>query len=105
MKLVTDLQNFKAKVDKEIEQSNNNRGDRRILINQAVEHNLPEAFTLILPIFKGTAKQTIAVEVYVNRPTSPAHSFPRRQTTSWKKCVTVRLMPCWSASRNAARTS
>jgi hypothetical protein len=66
MKLVTDLQNFKAKVDKEIEQSNNNRGDRRILINQAVEHNLPEAFTLILPIFKGTAKQTIAVEVYVN---------------------------------------
>lgn len=66
MKLVTDLQNFKAKVDKEIEQSNNNRGDRRILVNQAVEHNLPEAFTLILPIFKGTAKQTIAVEVYVN---------------------------------------
>lgn len=66
MKLVTDLQNFKAKVDKEIEQSNNNRGDRRILINQAVEHNLPEAFTLILPIFKGTDKQTIAVEVYVN---------------------------------------
>lgn len=66
MKLVTDLQNFKAKVDKEIEQSNNNRGDRRILINQAVEHNLPEAFNLILPIFKGTIRQTIAVEVYVN---------------------------------------
>lgn len=66
MKLVTDLQNFKAKVDKEIEQSNNNRGDRRILINQAVEYNLPEAFTLILPIFKGTIRQTIAVEVYVN---------------------------------------
>lgn len=66
MKLVSDLQNFKARVDKEIENSNNNRGDRRVLINQAVEHNLPEVFSLILPIFKGTAKQTISVEVYVN---------------------------------------
>lgn len=66
MKLVSDLQNFKARVDKDIENSNNNRGDRRLLINQAVEHNLPEAFNLVLPIFKGTEKQTINVEVYVN---------------------------------------
>lgn len=66
MKLVSELQNFKAKVDKEVEQSDNNRGDRRVLINQAVQHNLPEAFTLVLPIFKGVAEQTIQVEVYVN---------------------------------------
>jgi hypothetical protein len=66
MKLVTELQNFKAKVDKEIENSNNNRGDRRMLVNQVVQSNLPEAFSLILPIFKGTEKQTIGVEVYVN---------------------------------------
>lgn len=66
MKLVTELQNFKAKVDKEIEQSDNNRGDRRMLVNQAVQHNLPEAFTLVLPIFKGVPAQTIQVEVYVN---------------------------------------
>lgn len=66
MKLVSDLQNFKARVDKDIEQSDNKRGDRRLLINQAVEHNLPEAFSLNLPIFKGVAEQTIQVEVYVN---------------------------------------
>lgn len=66
MKLVSELQNFKAKVDKEVEQSDNNRGDRRMLINQAVQHNLPEAFTLVLPIFKGVVGQTIQVEVYVN---------------------------------------
>lgn len=66
MKLVTELQNFKAKVDKEIEQSDNNRGDRRILLHQAVQHNLPEAFTLFLPIFKSTPTQSIQVEVYVN---------------------------------------
>lgn len=66
MKLVTELQNFKARVNKEIEQSDNNRGDRRMLLNQAVQHNLPEAFNLLLPIFKGIAEQTIQVEVYVN---------------------------------------
>lgn len=66
MRLVSELQNFKAKVDKELENSNNNRGDRRMLVSQAVEHNLPEAFNLVLPIFKGTPKQTIQVEVYVN---------------------------------------
>lgn len=66
MQLVSDLQNFKAKVDKEIEDSNNNRGDRRILVNQAVQHNLPEAFNLTLPIFRGVEKQTIQAEVYVN---------------------------------------
>lgn len=66
MQLVTDLQNFKAKVDKDIEQSDNKRGDRRILVNQAVQHNLPEAFSLHLPVFKGTEAQTVLVEVYVN---------------------------------------
>ena len=66
MKLVTELQNFKAKVDKELESSNNNRGDRRVLVNQVVQSNLPEAFTLIIPLFKGTPKQTIQAEVYIN---------------------------------------
>lgn len=66
MKLVSELQNFKAKVDKELENSNNNRGDRRMLVSQAVEHNLPENFKLSIPIFKGTPKQTIEIEVYVN---------------------------------------
>lgn len=66
MKLVTDLQNFKAKVDKEIENSDNKRGDRRILVNQVVQSNLPEAFDLNIPVFKGCEKQTVQVEVYVN---------------------------------------
>lgn len=40
--------------------------DNKSVAMKLVTDNLPEAFTLILPIFKGTAKQTIAVEVYVN---------------------------------------
>lgn len=66
MKLVSELQNFRAKVDKEIENSNNNRGDRRMLVNQVVQSNLPEAFNLNIPLFKGMKKATIQVEVYVN---------------------------------------
>ena len=66
MKLVTELQNFRAKVDKDIEKSDNNRGDKRLLINQVVQSNLPEAFNLQIPIFKGTAKQTLNVEVYIS---------------------------------------
>ena len=66
MKMVTELQNFRAKVDKDIEKSDNNRGDKRLLINQVVQSNLPEAFNLCIPIFKGTPKQTINVEVYIS---------------------------------------
>ena len=66
MNLVTELQNFKAKIDKEVEDCDNKRGDRRLLVNQAVQHNLPQAFNLIIPVFKGGEKQTIEIEVYVN---------------------------------------
>ena len=51
MNLVTQLQNFKAKVDKDIENMDNKRGDRRILVNQVVQSNLPEAFNLHLRRF------------------------------------------------------
>lgn len=66
MNLVTELQNFKAKVDKEVEKSDNNRGDKRLLVNQVVQSNLPKAFNICIPLFKGTTKQTINVEVYIN---------------------------------------
>lgn len=65
MKLVTELQRFKAKVEKEIEQADNNRGDRKLLLAQTVESNLPEKFKLCIPLFKGQKKQTFEVEVYI----------------------------------------
>ena len=66
MNLVSDLQNFKAKVDKDLENATNNRGDRKILVNQAVEHNLPDSFHLNIPIFKGIEKSSILCELYVD---------------------------------------
>lgn len=66
MALVTELQNFKAKVAKEIEKLNDNRGNKTELQAQVVESNLPDKFNLVIPIFKGQPKQTIEVEVYIN---------------------------------------
>lgn len=66
MGLVSALKNFKATVNKEIEKSTNDRGDKRQLIDQVAKHNLPDVFNLEIPIFKGQGKSTIAVEVYVN---------------------------------------
>lgn len=65
MQLVSELQNFKAKVDKEIEKADNQRGDKRLLLAQTVQSNLPEKFNLNIPLFKGTSKQIIEVEVHV----------------------------------------
>lgn len=66
MKLVTELRNFKAKIDKELELSDDKRGNQRILKSQFVESNLPKDFKIQLPIFKGMSKETIQVEVEIN---------------------------------------
>lgn len=66
MKLLSELRNFKAKVDKEIEASDDKRGNRRILAAQVVESNLPDSFKIEIPVFKGQPRRTIAVEVEVN---------------------------------------
>jgi len=66
MGLVTELQNFKAKINLQMEKSDDNRGNKSDLLARTVESNLPDKFNLILPIFKGQPKQTIEVEVYIN---------------------------------------
>ena len=66
MKLVSELRNFKAKVDKELELSDDKRGNQKILRAQTVESNLPKSFNVNIPIFKGTEKRTFEVEVEIN---------------------------------------
>ncbi len=66
MELVTLLQNFKGKVNKDLEASSDNRGNKKVDFLQAVESNLPEAFTLQLPIFKGMEAVDVACEVYID---------------------------------------
>ena len=53
-------------MNKQIEASNNDRGNRRELVDQVVEHNIPESFKLNLPIFNGTDPQNVEVEINVD---------------------------------------
>lgn len=64
--LVTLLRNFKAKVEKDIEESNDKRGNVTSLRRQAVQSNLPPSITLHLPIFKGGEKEKVVCEVDIN---------------------------------------
>lgn len=66
MKLVSELRSFKAKVEKDLEMSDDNRGNKKVKIYQAVESNIPESFKLSMPIFKGHSKQTIEVEISID---------------------------------------
>lgn len=64
-KLVTDLMNFTAKVNDKIEVSVRENGDRKDNFSQTVNSNLPDKFTLKIPIFKGTPIETLEVETFV----------------------------------------
>ena len=64
MKLVTELMNFVATVNNSIERSAKENGDRSDKFQQTVNSNLPKAFTLKIPIFKGTQAETLEVETF-----------------------------------------
>lgn len=64
MKLVTELMNFKAKVDASIERSVKEKGDRTDNFSQVVNSNLPERFTLLIPVVKGHPVEEIEIETF-----------------------------------------
>lgn len=66
MNLVKDLRNFKAKVDKELEAFKDDRANYNIKKSQTVDTNIPAAFQLVVPIYKGRPKETIQVEININ---------------------------------------
>lgn len=66
MRLVTELRNFKAKIERELELSDDKRGNVNIRKSQIVESNLPESLKVTCPIFKGQEPCTFEVEVEVN---------------------------------------
>lgn len=62
MTLVSLLKNFSAKCKGEIQKQRDPSGSVAEVYRQEVESNLPKSFVVSLPIFKGTAKQSIEVE-------------------------------------------
>lgn len=68
-KLVTQLNNFKAKVEKDTELKKDNRANYDLLKRQVVESNLPEAFKICISMFKGLNKATLEVEIDISPAT------------------------------------
>lgn len=66
MALVTALKNFNANIDTKIEQERQQNGSFKDNFCAVVQSNLPEAFTVRLPIFKGTAPEDLEVELYAS---------------------------------------
>jgi hypothetical protein len=69
LKLISELNNFKAKVLKEIEKSDDKRANTTELKRQVVESNIPKSFILNIPLFSGMERRNIEVEVYINSDT------------------------------------
>lgn len=66
MKLVTELRNFKAKVDQDIQLADDNRGNSAVKKIQAVESNIPESFLMEMEVFKGQPKASFNVEISID---------------------------------------
>lgn len=66
VELVSQLRNFKAKVNKELENADDKRGNREIVKRQVVESNIPASFKINLEIFKGFDPQIIDVEIDID---------------------------------------
>lgn len=64
MNLVTSLMNFTGKVNSSIEKMANEKGDRTDTFSQVVDSNLPKAFKLRIPIFKGMEAEVLEVETF-----------------------------------------
>jgi hypothetical protein len=64
-KIVLALQNFKAKVEKTLEDSSNLRGNEAKVQITKLEHDLQESFMLQMPIFKGGETKTFKVDICV----------------------------------------
>ena len=66
MNLVSLLRNFKASVNKQLEERSDDRGNYALLKEQIVESNIPEAFTVKLPLFIGEPPVSIMVEIVID---------------------------------------
>jgi hypothetical protein len=65
MKLVAELNGFEGKVNRDLEAKADDRGNKRMLINQVVESNIPSGFHLVLPVFVGQEKIRLEVEINI----------------------------------------
>lgn len=66
MKLVTALMNYEGKVNQQVRQGIDAKGNRTDNFSQVVQSNLPEYFKLRIPIFKGRPAEDLEVETFAS---------------------------------------
>lgn len=69
MNLVADLMSFTAKVDKYVEEIDDDRANFSRKRQQAVETNIPAAFKVNIPLFIGSPKSSLVIEVVIDPDT------------------------------------
>jgi hypothetical protein len=72
MKLISDLMNFKGSIKADVEDSKDNRGNRKNSVAVAVETNIPVSFVLQLPVFDGRPKVAFPVEIVIEAQNNQA---------------------------------
>jgi hypothetical protein len=65
-KIITALNQFKAKLNTEIEKNQDQRGNSKNLVEKVVESNVPTEFTLSMPVFIGYPKMNFKVEICIS---------------------------------------
>jgi hypothetical protein len=66
MELVSLLKNFEAKVESSIERERRENGSMKDNYSKVVQSNMPDAFTVHIPIFKGQPAEDLEVELYAS---------------------------------------
>jgi hypothetical protein len=66
LKLEKEFQNFKAKVDKEVEANDDKRGNVKFSLAQKVITSMPLEFTVTVPVFEGQPKVSVKVEIDID---------------------------------------
>lgn len=107
MTLVSACKNFTATVNNAIERSIKENGDRTDNFAQVVNSNLPESFTLSIPVFKGGNKENLEVETFAKidgRNVAFVLMSPGAEKRL-KHCATPRLTRNLKQSRRLPRKS
>ncbi len=75
MELVADLRDIKAKIERDLEDKSDDRGNKRKLDDLQVSTNIIESFVLNCLIFKGIGKRRFEVEVFLDVRGSEVNIF------------------------------
>lgn len=66
MAVVGSLKSFSARVNQDVIRDNQENGNRNYAFRQAVESNIPQKFSLRIPVFKGCQPVEVEVETYAS---------------------------------------